>query len=389
MFFFVQIRRRFVTGFTKRGGSTVKQSTLQALSNRELLFQIRLLARSEHRTTLKILLHLNEVERRRLHLDLGYSSLFDYCTRYLKYSPSAAGRRIQTARCIRRHPEVYNLLLHNDVNLSTVSLVAPVLTEANKDELLRSICKKSQREVEKIVSKHRPPVLLRDRVQPVRGWRIIGEESGFFDGRDPKEALDALMERIDREDRTRMSSYSRSGSDSSQIEDKLLVQFVASEAFMKKYEEVRSLLSQRLSDTSFEKVFEALINEFLERHSPAERKNRREKRQEARRQADKERGRGAPSSARNETKPATRSRRIAAAVRDEVFVRDNGRCTYVGGDGQRCDSTQALQVDHKTPFARGGPNTASNLRLLCAKHNRLAAEKCYGTEFMSRFTPRE
>jgi 5-methylcytosine-specific restriction endonuclease McrA len=61
-----------------------------------------------------------------------------------------------------------------------------------------------------------------------------------------------------------------------------------------------------------------------------------------------------------------------------VFVRDDGRCAFAGPDGTRCGSRYALQVDHVHPFALGGRHNASNLRLLCAQHNRLAAEKALG-----------
>ena len=93
--------------------------------------------------------------------------------------------------------------------------------------------------------------------------------------------------------------------------------------------------------------------------------------------------------ATQEAGPKRPSRSIPAAVRDKVFVRDKGRCTYVGGNGKRCGSTQALQIDHIKPFTRGGNNGVSNLRLLCAKHNRLAAQETFGEEFMKRFRPRE
>jgi 5-methylcytosine-specific restriction endonuclease McrA len=62
-------------------------------------------------------------------------------------------------------------------------------------------------------------------------------------------------------------------------------------------------------------------------------------------------------------------------VRDEVFSRDHGRCTYVGPDGRRCDATRGLQVDHVVPVAQGGGGEIGNLRLLCAQHNRLLAER--------------
>ena len=184
-------------------------------------------------------------------------------------------------------------------------------------------------------------------------------------------------------------------------EQKLLIQFLANKEFMKKYEEVRALLSQRLSDTSFENVFEALIEEFLERHSPASRKARRDEREATRTAREKPR-RPAPGKSRqpapkrsrsaavsNTAEPTRHSRYIPAAVRDDVFARDKGRCTYVGRTGKRCGSTQALQIDHIKPVTRGGANTESNLRLLCAKHNRLAAEEVFGEAFTARFRPRE
>ena len=83
---------------------------LSGLSDRELLARVKVLVSQERATTLEILVHLNEVERRRLHLRLGYPSLFEYCTRHLGYSSSAAGRRIHAARCVRDYPEIYGLL---------------------------------------------------------------------------------------------------------------------------------------------------------------------------------------------------------------------------------------------------------------------------------------
>jgi len=181
-------------------------------------------------------------------------------------------------------------------------------------------------------------------------------------------------------------------------EQKLRIQSLANKEFMKKYEEARALLSQRLSDTSFENVFETLIEEFLERHSPARRKARRDTRKTTNRPTPrKPRKAAAPNEAQPERPTVAsrhanskrHSRHIPAAVRDEVFARDKGCCTYIGKTGKRCGSIQALQIDHIKPFTRGGANTASNLRLLCAKHNRLAAEEVLGEAMLRRYQPRE
>jgi hypothetical protein len=144
-----------------------RSADVRGLSDRELLSRVKTLVSQERGTTLEILRHLIEVDRRRLHLGLGYPSVFEYCLRHLGYSSSAAGRRIHAARCIRDYPEVYGLLEKNELNLVTVSLVASILTDANAKELIGRIRGKSQREVESIVAEYRPPVSMRDRARPV------------------------------------------------------------------------------------------------------------------------------------------------------------------------------------------------------------------------------
>ncbi len=63
------------------------------------------------------------------------------------------------------------------------------------------------------------------------------------------------------------------------------------------------------------------------------------------------------------------SRYIPAALKREIWRRDQGRCTYHSPDGQRCSSRFALEVDHVQPMALGGETKLENLRLLCRAHN--------------------
>ena len=56
-------------------------------------------------------------------------------------------------------------------------------------------------------------------------------------------------------------------------------------------------------------------------------------------------------------------RQIPGDVQREVYERDKGQCT-------KCGSTENLHFDHIIPFSKGGSSkTASNIQLLCAKHN--------------------
>ena len=70
--------------------------------------------------------------------------------------------------------------------------------------------------------------------------------------------------------------------------------------------------------------------------------------------------------------PGSRSRYIPAAVKREVWRRDQGCCSYVDRHGgRRCGSRYRLEIDHVVPFALGGGAEPANLRLRCEAHHRL------------------
>jgi 5-methylcytosine-specific restriction endonuclease McrA len=75
---------------------------------------------------------------------------------------------------------------------------------------------------------------------------------------------------------------------------------------------------------------------------------------------------------------------ISAATRRDVFERDGARCTFVGIDGKRCESTHLVEFDHVQPRALGGKHDSENLRLLCRAHNQFLAEKVFGEDKLQR-----
>ena len=84
-----------------------------------------------------------------------------------------------------------------------------------------------------------------------------------------------------------------------------------------------------------------------------------------------------------------RSRYIPVKVRRAVVERDRRLCTYVDAQSERrCTSRWKLEIDHSLPFAKGGADEASNLRVLCKLHNQLAAVREFGREKMGRHIPR-
>ena len=79
---------------------------------------------------------------------------------------------------------------------------------------------------------------------------------------------------------------------------------------------------------------------------------------------------------------ARATRHISAAVKREVWRRDNARCAFVSRDGHRCGETGGLEFHHVTPWAVGGQPTVEGLSLRCKAHNLREAERFFGEEHM-------
>lgn len=80
------------------------------------------------------------------------------------------------------------------------------------------------------------------------------------------------------------------------------------------------------------------------------------------------------------------SRYVSRGIKRELRERSKGRCEFVDSKtGHRCASRMKLEVDHRIPFAKGGPTTFENCQLLCPTHNRLKAIEEFGQEKMRPF----
>jgi 5-methylcytosine-specific restriction endonuclease McrA len=79
-------------------------------------------------------------------------------------------------------------------------------------------------------------------------------------------------------------------------------------------------------------------------------------------------------------------RYIRAHDRRVVNVRAGHRCEYLHQrSGKRCESRTGLQMEHRIPFAKGGPSSEENLLLYCGAHNRLRAIQEFGEEKMRSY----
>ncbi|HET9268348.1 MAG TPA: hypothetical protein VFO31_09295, partial [Vicinamibacterales bacterium] len=126
------------------------------MTDETLLAETRRVAELERRTTAGLLALLIELENRSLHLTLGYSSMFVYCTRALLLSEQAAFKRITAARVARRYPIILQGLAEGELTLSSIKILAPHLTDENVDVLVDAARRKSTREVEQLIAAAQP-----------------------------------------------------------------------------------------------------------------------------------------------------------------------------------------------------------------------------------------
>ena len=104
------------------------------LGDQQLLEQTRRLAANQRCIEVHILDHLDEIDRRGLALRRGFSSLFDYAVRELRFSDAAAQRRIQAMRLCRHHGWVRACLQSGELSMTSAGQLETTFAGAERAE---------------------------------------------------------------------------------------------------------------------------------------------------------------------------------------------------------------------------------------------------------------
>src|SRR5450432_2491411 len=126
------------------------------VTDRDLQSELARLLASGSRTEARIIAHLAAVEDRRLHLEAGSSSLFDYCCTRLGLSENEAFHRITGARLARRFPAIFGLIERRALHLTAVCLLRDYLTPENHRELLEAASGKTKLQVQEMLARRFP-----------------------------------------------------------------------------------------------------------------------------------------------------------------------------------------------------------------------------------------
>jgi 5-methylcytosine-specific restriction endonuclease McrA len=319
---------------------------LASMTDEALVAETKRAAETERRSTVELLRLLIEVERRALHLALGYSSMFAYCTRALLLSEQAAYKRITAARAAIRYPAMLQRLAEGAVTLSSVKVLAPHLTDENVDALLDAARHKSTREVEQLIATVYPqpdvPSRLRALPEPKTATDASLLEAPGLLNNQPSEvpASEAVRPSLPAPaPRPIVAPISPR---------RYLLRVTVDQKTHDKLQRARALLRHSVPDGDLGAVLDRALTLLL-------------------REAERTKW----ASAKHPRRPRQASagdRYVPASVRRAVWSRDEGCCAFVGRDG-RCGETGFLEFHHVVPFSVGGRTDKENLELRCRAHN--------------------
>jgi 5-methylcytosine-specific restriction endonuclease McrA len=326
--------------------------SLSQFSNEALLAETIRLAARESAATAALIAALSEVDARRLYLGEGCSSMYAYCTRVLHLSEHAAYGRIEAARAARRFPVVLELLADGALTLTSVGLLARLLTPENHLAVLEAARHKTAREVEYQAAALRPQAPVASSVRKLPVPRLSASDLT------PPPVEAAPCEPMTVAAPAAPVVPPRPSVVRPTAPEQYRVQFTILRETHEKLRRAQELLRHVIPNGDPAAIFDralTLLVEQLERKKLA-----------------------AAKRPRGDSTTLSQSRYIPASIRREVWARDEGRCAFVGTQG-RCEERGFLELHHVKPYAAGGSATAANLELRCRAHNAYEAELFFGT----------
>jgi hypothetical protein len=368
--------------------------SLRRLTDTELVARVEALAKRERGATALLVAHLAELDTRDVYLRAGYSSLFTYCRDSLALSEHEAYNRIEVARAARRFPVILELLAAGSVNLTTVRLLGPHLTPDNHRGVLESARGMKRTEVEEIVARLAPfpeaPSFVRKLPVPrpappppeYRGpaGQVVPfgsapaaplasaggppphdspptscppagsppTDSSFAEGAHAAGGLPAVGLPAP----AGPTSYffrQPSGEVTPLAPDRYKLQCTIDASTLEKLRLAKDMLRHAIPSGDDAAILDRAFTALL---------------------ADLARSKFAAVENPQPTRaPAPGSRHIPAEVKRAVWVRDLGRCAFVGTDGRRCNERAFVEFHHVRPYAVGGEATVENIQLRCRRHN--------------------
>jgi hypothetical protein len=338
--------------------------SLPRLSDADLVSRLKSLLARERDATGQLVAHLAELDTRDVHLREGYASLFVYCRDALGFSEWEAYNRIEVARAARRFPVILEMLADGAVHLTAVRLLAPHLTAENHGEVLAAARGRKKSEIKELVASlsPRPDVPPTVRKLPATG----GPASSAIAPPPATEVLfvaapsPAALELIDSPKPPAAVLPSPAPAAVTPLSpDRYKLQLTIAGETLEKLRLAKDMLGHTVPSGDDATVIDRALTVLLVELAKAKYA-----------QTDNPR----PSRGKN-----PRARSVAASVKRTVWVRDLGRCAFVGTNGHRCHERRFVEFHHVDPYVLGGEASVDKIELRCRRHNDYEGRLYFGT----------
>ena len=304
------------------------------MSHNSVVNQLKILIKEERKITSEILRHLRTVEAQKIFATLGYSSLFEFCTKELGYSEGAAQRRISAMRLVKSLPEAEEKIVSGAISLSVASQVQSFLRKK------KSLSKPLNRQQEI------------DLLEKLEG----------ASSRDSEKLLIELEPELVSKDKERLVTP-----------EHLEIKITVDKNFMENLETLKNLLSHQMPFASTKDILAYAVKDLVKRKDPgnwAGKKLTVDSKMDESHSIHKDKNLTVKKNVVAQSHlPPTSAIQTAQTLLSMPTA--DVKLSTVVLTGQACNSKKFLEIDHIQPKSRGGTNSIENLQLLCDTHNRL------------------
>ncbi len=373
----------------------MNKNELMRLSNNQLVERMNRLVQTERKITHLVLSHIAEIENRRLFLEAGYSSMFEFLTKKFLYSESAAYRRLQAARLLKKVPEIVEKIEQGVLNLSQLSQVQSGIRQKEKEikksfgikptgliseakQILNRIENKTQKESQVILAQEfdisiknketerlqKDESLKLELVFNIEQKEILHQARSLLSNKNPSHnwvdlfVLLAKREVVKRVGKEKLNEESKQGMNAefNQVKSENFIQGINEESKPDVNEESKPKLEAK-SEVKLDKKSKAIKSDPKKLQMPSM-------------QFTGE----APSHLLRRASPLRKC--LPVQLKRNLFQKANYCCEYLDQTTKnRCISKSFLEIEHIQPLAFGGSDDEKNLKILCRGHNQLMAKK--------------
>ena len=235
----------------------------------------------ERQINIQVLQHLQEIEKRKLYLKRGFSSLFEYAVKELGYSESSAYRRIKAMKLCKELPETKTQISTGKLNLCTASKLQTVFEKQEKQ--IKNKVREQQRIATKALLERNKKSqsnqnLIKNDASIIHSEELMRHEAPISKA-EKRDLINKVQGKSGRETEQLLSNtFPLICSERERVRDvsndKVEIKVILDKESQQKLESLKKLLSHKNSNMSYGELFSLLAEMALNKYDPKRKINK-------------------------------------------------------------------------------------------------------------------